>query len=737
MSKTSVIFITALLLFSATLSAQIATDGSLGPPAQNLQGPNYEIGADLGEQRGSNLFHSFQEFNLKFDESASFSGPNSIQNVISRVTGQNPSNIDGLIYSEMLADFYFLNPYGIIFGPNAALDVQGSFHASTADYLRLGENKFFYSSLGKESILSVASPAAFGFLDYEPGTITIQGSSIEVLEEQQISLISGDVFIEGGALYAPSGRINLAAATSKGEVILTTDNLLMDTFDAQGNIELFPWVVNDQLWGLSDLDVSGNGGQIFIRSGQLVLDNALILADTYGEQSGLIDIAISGHIQLTNGSGISGINYGEGPGTQVTITANELQLDGIINIADLEEILYEIHDSSIEDLVSEYGMTVQDAQLLQQSAEEMLNEPAENLSWERLLDSLGRENIADQYRSIFIGILNSISIGNVSNSSESDGGQIQINTSILTLNSSLIEAFTEGSGKAGNIQVDAEQVNLSTISFINAAVGFNPEPELELIASGSGQGGDITINASESLSVLDFSSITVSTDDGTTGNAGTVSLTTPSLRLNNVAQINSFSAGDGNAGILNINANTALLTNGSGIYTEADNAGGGNITLNVRDNLHVEDSLISAKASGDEPQDKGGNITIHNPQLDNNGNITIRKLTLVRLAQKSQLLTTGFVGDGGNINIFTNNLEVSNDSQIDSSSQFGLNGAIRINSLELNENFMVKPLDYLDGSAWFNNRCAGLTRDTISKFLITIRDGLPPGPGDLMTDYSF
>ncbi|EDN68761.1 Large exoprotein containing haemagglutination activity domain [Beggiatoa sp. PS] len=164
--RQSIIFITQLgLMMAISAQAQISTDGTLGP-AQNLPGPDYQIGPDLGQTLGNNLFHSFQDFNLRFSESATFSGPNHIQNVISRVTGGNPSQIDGLIRSTIPnADFYFLNPYGIMFGPNASLDVQGSFHASTADYLRLGENERFYSDLGNESVLSVAPPVAFGFLD--------------------------------------------------------------------------------------------------------------------------------------------------------------------------------------------------------------------------------------------------------------------------------------------------------------------------------------------------------------------------------------------------------------------------------------------------------------------------------------------------------------------------------------------------------------------------------------------
>jgi len=123
------IFLSLILI--ETVYAEVITDGILGQKI-NLPGSNFQITSDLGQQHGNNLFHSFQDFNLNSLESATFSGSNSIHNIISRVTGGNPSNIDGLIRSTIPnADFYFLNPHGIMFGPSAKLDVQGSFHAST------------------------------------------------------------------------------------------------------------------------------------------------------------------------------------------------------------------------------------------------------------------------------------------------------------------------------------------------------------------------------------------------------------------------------------------------------------------------------------------------------------------------------------------------------------------------------------------------------------------------------
>jgi len=62
------VFFVATCLLAAVApwgaSAQrITIDGRLSP-AQTLVGPNYTIGANLGKQVGSNLFHSFGQFSL-------------------------------------------------------------------------------------------------------------------------------------------------------------------------------------------------------------------------------------------------------------------------------------------------------------------------------------------------------------------------------------------------------------------------------------------------------------------------------------------------------------------------------------------------------------------------------------------------------------------------------------------------------------------------------------------------
>ena len=113
-----------------------------------------------------------------------FNGPSSVKNIISRVTGGEISWIDGKLGSSISgADMYFLNPAGLIFGPDAALDLTGSFHASTADYLKLGENDRFYAQALKSEVLSIAAPSAFGFLDNDISPITLEGR--EKITEQE------------------------------------------------------------------------------------------------------------------------------------------------------------------------------------------------------------------------------------------------------------------------------------------------------------------------------------------------------------------------------------------------------------------------------------------------------------------------------------------------------------------------------------------------------------------------
>ncbi|MEK8015640.1 MAG: filamentous hemagglutinin N-terminal domain-containing protein, partial [Candidatus Parabeggiatoa sp.] len=298
------LFALTLLIYHLPLHAEVITDGTLGT-ATSLPGPNYLIDDSLGQQMGGNLFHSLQTLNLNAAESATFTGPNSIANILTRITGGDSSFIDGTIRSKIPnANLYLLNPNGILFGEHASLDISGSFHASTADAIYLGTTGLYDVRTPANSILTIAPPQAFGFFDDNPISITVQDSFLQVAEGKSLSVIGGDLQFEDATLYAPEGHINLISVASTGKVDFSSDNFEINNFTKLGNITL-SLSSPEKMRQIADIpigniDTSGQGGgQIFIRGGQLTTNNGFLFSDTYGNKNGQdIDIFIDGPLTL-------------------------------------------------------------------------------------------------------------------------------------------------------------------------------------------------------------------------------------------------------------------------------------------------------------------------------------------------------------------------------------------------------------------------------------------------------
>ncbi|MEM7793687.1 MAG: filamentous hemagglutinin N-terminal domain-containing protein [Cyanobacteria bacterium P01_C01_bin.118] len=172
-----------------------------------------------GIQADGNLFHSFQTFNLEQQQTANFVVTPSTDAIIGQVIGGTDSHINGLLkVTGSNADFYLINPNGLLFGPNARLDLGGSFTATTATHLGNGERWFEVLS-NPDYQAFVTPPSHFGFS--HPGTIINQGQ-LFVAEGNSLRLLATQIN-NAGPLGAPDGEVTLLTADS-GQTISLKQN---------------------------------------------------------------------------------------------------------------------------------------------------------------------------------------------------------------------------------------------------------------------------------------------------------------------------------------------------------------------------------------------------------------------------------------------------------------------------------------------------------------------------------
>jgi len=178
MNSKSTLLLAAALLSPAIVHADVILDGSigsggLGDSVSAGGGFTYNITPELGQQAGSNLFHSFSQFNIGIGEHANFSGPAAVSNLVSRVTGGESSIAGKITASISGASLWLVNPAGFLFTNGAVVDVDGTFHLSTGDFVEFSDGARYFSSLSASSTLSTSDITSFGFLAGSQGTIAI------------------------------------------------------------------------------------------------------------------------------------------------------------------------------------------------------------------------------------------------------------------------------------------------------------------------------------------------------------------------------------------------------------------------------------------------------------------------------------------------------------------------------------------------------------------------------------
>jgi filamentous hemagglutinin family protein len=272
----------AQVVLDPGFSAETVTMGEYAPG----QTTDYLIRESYGRRAGDNLFHRFSRFDIPAGESATFiedAAGSGIRRIISHIDSSSASRIDGVLRSTIPnADLYLLNPRGVVFGSGASLDLAGAFYASSAENLRFADGiRFGEIESGPAITLSTAAPSAWGFLSDAPAEIAVEGARLGVTNDQALSLVAGRLRIEGpgtpGApnLAAPSGALALVAVGSPGEVALDPSRAPdLSAFDRLGEIRISDGAV---------IDASGIDDQTLVVAGDsLLVDDGLVLAQHLG-----------------------------------------------------------------------------------------------------------------------------------------------------------------------------------------------------------------------------------------------------------------------------------------------------------------------------------------------------------------------------------------------------------------------------------------------------------------------
>lgn len=691
----------AITFFSTSnvlAQSKIVPDNTLGSESSSVTPnyPNTSIPTEViegGAVRGNNLFHSFEEFNVSEGRAAFFQTPNNIQNIIARVTGANRSEILGTLGTEFIsgkkavsnANLFLINPNGIIFGPKAKMFLGGSFVASSASGIKFDDGTLF-SVAFPTSLLTVSVPVGLQ-IGRNVGNIQVQGS-LGVAPSKTLALVGGNITLDGGKLTAVSGQVTLGGILEAGIIGLNLDNRDLPLSFPDNTARADVLLSNEAIVDVSDDMRNQGGGTIQLRGREVRLNNAsAIAANITGSQNGRDSSIQASKLIIQDGSQVSASTKGKGSGGSLTVSASDLvQLIG--TAMDTPSGLFVRTDGE----GPAGDLTIKTGKLIVQNGA--------NISVST--DKQGR--------------------GGTLNVTASDLIELS-GTSTLTQKPSGLFTQTLGSGDAGNLTINTKQLIVK-----DGAVATAGTNELS-----RGKGGDLVVNASDSIK-LSGTPPNSSNSSGLfartrgSGTAGSLVINTGKLIVQDKAQVTVESLGTGGAGGLTINANSILLNRGE-LKASTKVGSGGNIELQDLNLLLMQNnSLISAKAFNTA---NGGNIKIDSD------------LIVAVPSENSDILANASRGNGGSISIKASGIfglkyrdpPTDTTSDINASSQFGVDGVVEINTPVLNPSQGLIELQAapVDVSKLIAQGCPASVGTRASKFVITGRGGLPDNPSDTLS----
>ncbi|MDJ0507998.1 MAG: filamentous hemagglutinin N-terminal domain-containing protein [Crocosphaera sp.] len=744
-----------------------------------------------GVEIGTNLFHSFRQFSVPNGSTAYFNNAALIQNIFGRVTGGTISNIDGLIRANGSANLFLINPNGIIFGPNAQLNIGGSFVASTANSILFQDGTVFSATTPQTTpLLTVSIPIGLQYRSNTGHIINQSTSGLQVQPGKSLALIGGEVRLNGGVLAAPGGRVELGGLAESGTIELKVNGNDLQ-FNFPDNIPLTDVSLTNE--ARVEVLLSG-GGNIDIKARNLeILDSQLLAGikdglGSLGTEAGDITINATGGVKVINSSIVNNV------GSREINDAGEINDNVAMGNAGNINI-------KAESLFTDGG-TLESRIFGQGNAGDLLIDANDLVSFNI---TTVRSNLNGE-------------------TSEGNGGEVNIQARSLSLtDGAQIQVLTEGRGNAGNVTivvgdtikiigVDRDGFPSAIFSVVNQGaegnggiININTDSLFlsnggQLLAGtgGNGDAGNIIIHANDSVelsqnNIQNLTLITNGIGSGAEGNAGTIEIQARSLSLRGGAQIsspvfpasNDLPGGEGTGGSILIDTSESITISGvgdngfsSGLFTSTGEGAigqAGNITVNTGALRIADGAVINAET---ENIGSGGNITINADSFEainggqlittsnssgNAGSITVNardNITLSgseptfgdRLVQfgppivsnigaNSGLFsqTTG-TGTAGNITISTPQLRVLQGAQISAGSLSAQGGDItlqNIDNLQVNQSeISASTVDGVAGNLEINMAQTSLNNLELNNGSITVEATGTGNSGNLTVNAS-
>lgn len=684
-----------VLALAGPAGAQVVTDIAADTAAGFATGTSISrVGAVTtiggGTLAGANLFHSFATFNLGTGDVARWTAgnPGAVANVVNRVTGGGLSTIAGTLDTTALpnANFYFINPAGVLFTQGARLDVPNAAHFSTgADGLTFADGAKF-SAVTPTGAFSMAAPESFGFLGGENGLVidgvgvgfTSAGTGLFLtapnvgIRATGFTLRNLDLVTTGGEAARISLADPLGTAPLAGDVLLAGPQIFAArTGMGTAAVRVAAGTFTQVGGGLSSTTYfGGDAGDVYLLAHEADI-TGVVSSDsgsrTTAGNAGTVIISLDA-LHLHDGGVITSSTFGAGNGGAVLLSADDILVEGD---ALINSDSFGANSGDGGSIIIDAGrLTVRGGAVISSSANGTGDAGTIQIKADGLLLDFG-------------------GVASIAQDGTGDGGTISIEARLLEVrNAGTITSSSFADGNAGTVLIRADRMLLRDDGNVSSLTRLG------------GSGGGVSVTVAQDLVISDGF---ISSDTFGTGKAGAVVVDAASLDVQDKGLISSSTFSAGSAGEVTVVSPDITITGGSQVRSQANfmsSGDAGSVSVTVTGRLEVSDGSIISSGSfggnagrvsilaGDLIVEAGGIVSrVLLPATGDAGQVVIRAANINLDFGSLISSSTDSVGDAGDVTITATKLTMDRFSNIESGAAetaSGNGGAVSVTTDTLN-----------------------------------------------------